>query len=440
MENEKRIDLGGILIGINVIIIGLYLLLAMAGVVSFGYLPSLLKLWPIILIAIGLDIIFRSFGIKHIGSAVFTVFLILAIIASTPGTTGYGVRSFFKMSQEPAKWDISQIGSMFDDSSSYKIIETKEEIVPIETMPAKFRIAYDEKVKNLFVTINKGDRPSCKLKVEVLDEVALFRTNTINAPESVAKPVGQAKETVFVLDKVESKGYFCNVYVDVSLADTTDITISSNLRKLVLADNWQANVDLGNSTKCEVVTKNVKDFNIAFASGSVRIENCRNCMITTASADVSVGGCSEKAEVKTASGDITIGTAKGVSLYSISGDINVKTISDNSMISTVSGEVMVEDSRNTNSLSVETTSGSIDVSKLSTKGLAQLKSVSGDVDVSLEKDTNLSININTLSGSTDIVGKEISPSGNFKRSVIVGSGGSGTLEISTTSGDIGVTQ
>jgi hypothetical protein len=440
MENERRIDIGGILIGINVIIIGLYLLLAMLGVVSFGYLPSLLKLWPIILIAIGLDIIFRAFSIKHVGSVVFTVFLILAIVASTPGTTGVGVRDFFRMNQEPAKWDANFFNTVVDGIKNYKVIETKEENIPMESMPTKFRIAYDETVKNLFITVKKSEKPSCAMKLEILDEVALFRTNSMSAPELVAKPVGKEKESIFVLDKVESKGNFCNVYLDVSLAQTTEISINSNLRKFQLTDDWQANVNLGNATNCEVTTKNVNDFSIAFASGFVNIGNCNNCTISTASADVTLGDSTGKTDIKTASGEISVGMTKEVSLFSISGEIKAKSVSNNSRISTVSGEVFVEDARNSDGISVETTSGSIDIGRLSTKGLIKVRSVSGDVEVSLEKDANLIVNASTLSGETEITGKEIMPTGNFKKSVSVGAGGSGTLEISTTSGDIGVTQ
>ena len=439
MENERKIDIGGILIGLNVIIIGVYLLLAMIGTISFGYLPSLLKLWPIILIAIGLDIIFKAYKIKYIGSVVFTVFLILAIIASAPGATGTGVRKLFRIGEEPTKWDWHFIRNIQDDINDAKIIETKEDTRAIELMPSKMVVSLDENVKNLTVLIRKSDTPTCKIKTEILDEVALFKTKS-TLP---SKPVDQIKpsnENILKIDSIESKGNFCNVYIDVALAQTTDISISANLRKFDLSDDWTGGIDLGNTTRCEVSTKNVSGFSIAFASGFVKLGNCKSCSITTASADVSIGDVAVKADIRTASGEISVGSTKEANLFTVSGDIKIKSVFDKSTISSVSGDVVVENTQNNKELSIETTSGTIEISGFSTSGLATLKSVSGDITVTLIKDTSLIVNVSTLSGDTNIVGKEISPSSGFKRSLSVGSGGAGTLEISTTSGDIGVIQ
>lgn len=439
MENERKIDIGGILIGLNVIIIGVYLLLAMIGTISFGYLPSLLKLWPIILIAIGLDIIFKAYKIKYIGSVVFTVFLILAIIASAPGATGTGVRKLFRIGEEPTKWDWHFIRNIQDDINDAEIIETKEDTRAIELMPSKMVVSLDENVKNLTVLIRKSDTPTCKIKTEILDEVALFKTKS-TLP---SKPVGQVKpsnENILKIDSIESKGNFCNVYIDVALAQTTDISISANLRKFDLSDDWTGGIDLGNTTRCKVSTKNVSDFSIAFASGFVKLGNCKSCSITTASADVSIGDVAVKADIRTASGEISVGSTKEANLFTVSGDIKIKSVFDKSTISSVSGDVVVENTQNNKELSIETTSGTIEISGFSTSGLATLKSVSGDITVTLIKDTSLIVNVSTLSGDTNIVGKEISPSSGFKRSLSVGSGGAGTLEISTTSGDIGVIQ
>ncbi len=439
MENERKIDIGGILIGINVIIIGVYLLLAMIGTISFGYLPSLLKLWPIILIAIGLDIIFRAYKIKYIGSVVFTIFLILAIIASATGATGTGVRKFFRMSEEPTKWDWHFIRNIQDEINDVKIIETKEDTRAIESMPSKMVVNLDENVRNLTVIIRKSDTPSCKIKTEILDEVALFRTKSILPAES-ADQVKPSNENILKINSIESKGNFCNVYIDVALAQTTDISISANLRKFDLADDWSGRVDLGNATRCDVSAKNVSDFKIAFASGTVKIGNCNSCSITTTSADIQVGDVASQAELRTTSGEITAGSTKGANIFSVSGDIKVKTVLEKSTISSVSGDVAIGDTQNIKELSVETTSGTIEIVNLSTAGLVTLKSISGDVNVTLTKDAGMIVNVSTLSGDANIVGKEISPSSGFKRSLSVGSGGAGTLEIGTTSGDIGVTQ
>lgn len=439
MENERKIDIGGILIGINVIIIGVYLLLAMIGTISFGYLPSLLKLWPIILIAIGLDIIFRAYKIKYIGSVVFTIFLILAIIASATGATGTGVRKFFRMSEEPTKWDWHFIRNIQDEINDVKIIETKEDTRAIESMPSKMVVNLDENVRNLTVIIRKSDTPSCKIKTEILDEVALFRTKSILPAES-ADQVKPSNENILKINSIESKGNFCNVYIDVALAQTTDISISANLRKFDLADDWSGRVDLGNATRCDVSAKNVSDFSIAFASGTVKIGNCNSCSITTTSADIQVGDVASQAELRTTSGEITAGSIKGANIFSVSGDIKVKSVLEKSTISSVSGDVAIGDTQNIKELSVETTSGTIEIVNLSTAGLVTLKSISGDVNVTLTKDAGMIVNVSTLSGDANIVGKEISPSSGFKRSLSVGSGGAGTLEIGTTSGDIGVTQ
>ncbi len=433
MEREHKIQIGAILAGINVILVGLYLLLGMTGVLLFSYLPALLKLWPIILIAIGLDIIFRSFNIKYVGSIVMTIFIILAIVASVPGTTGTGVRKVFGMPEEPIGWNIDRIIKTWVNDTDMKVIETVEDNRAIAFIPTKIMISPEGNVRNLYVSIKKGDVPSCKIKTEILDGIALYEEKKMDIL------VAKQEEKVFTIDSIESKGKFCNVYIEAAFADTTNVEIDANLRKFEIADDWAGNIDLGTTTNCDIVTGNLGEFRINSASGSIQIGDCKKADINTVSADVKTGNLSESSSVKTASGNIVAGNTNDVELRTISGDITVAGAKGKATLGTVSGEISVDLLTDIANLTAESTSGDIKISNMPTIEKAVAKSVSGDVNIVLAKDANLTINIDTLSGHTDLVGTEKMPEPGFDRSLVIGTG-TGKLEIGTTSGDIEVKQ
>lgn len=433
-NNEKKIQIGAILAGINVILIGLYLLLGMTGVLLFSYLPALLKLWPIILIAIGLDIIFRSFAIKYVGSVVMTIFIILAMVASVPGTTGTGVRKVFGMPEEPVGWNLDRIIKTWVNDSGMKVVETVEENRAIAFIPTKFVVNPEGNVKNLYVTIKKGEIPSCRIKTEILDSVALYEVNPPMQP--VAKNEND-KEKVFNIDRIDSKGKFCNVYIEAAFADTINIEINANLRKFEIVDNWVGDVNLGTATNCDIKTGNVGEFRINSASGSILIGNCKKADINTLSADVKTGNLSDSSTIKTASGSIEVNNANNVGLRTISGNITLAGAKGKVMLGTVSGEITSNLFPGITTLSAETTSGNITISDMQSIEKAVLKSVSGSVEVKLAKEASLTVNVDTLSGHTDVEGKEKMPEPGFDRSIIIGTG-KGVLEIGTTSGNIEV--
>lgn len=436
MERENKIQIGAILAGINVILVGLYLLLGMTGVLLFSYLPALLKLWPIILIAIGLDIIFRSFNIKYVGSIVMTIFIILAIVASVPRTTGSGVRKIFGMPEEPVGWNIDRIVKTWVNDTDMKVVETVEDNRAIAFIPTKIRIAPEGNVRNLYVSIKKGDIPSCKIKTEILEGVALYE---VKPPAQPTAMDANGKERIFLIDSIDSKGKFCNVYVEAAFADTINIEIDANLRKFEITGNWAGNVNLGSTTNCEVVTGNLGEFRINSASGSIQIGDCKKVDINTVSADVKTGNLSESSSIKTASGNIETGNTNDVELRTISGDITIAGAKGKTILGTVSGEINANLLTGIANFTVESTSGDIKISNMPTVEEAVIKSVSGDVNIMLTKDAGLAINVDTLSGHTDITGTEKAPEPGFDRSLIVGTG-TGKIEIGTTSGDIEVKQ
>ena len=431
MENsERKIEIGDIIAGLNVIVIGIYLLLGITGTLNFAYLPSLLKLWPIILIAIGLGIIFRAFNVKYVGSVIITLLLVLVIIASVPGITGSGVRKIFGIPEEPIGWNIDKFVNMWTSTWDGKVIETKTGTVEIPTIPSKISITLSDDVRNVKITLKKGEKASYTYKYEILDQVMSY---------VVGFEYPDTDKNAYQIKKIDTNGKSCNAEFVISCPTTVGLEVSANLRKLEISDDWVGDLYLGNTTNCEIVGKNVGKFAMVSASGSIKLGNCTSCTISTASADISVGDVAIKAEIKTASGEVYVGNVKDAVISTISGDISAASISSTSSLTTVSGEIMVRGASNIGDTNISTTSGTIGINNLSSNKKVIIGSVSGDVKVSLAKDANIQINVSTLSGDTNIVGEEIMPAGNYKRTLVIGKEG-GVLNIETTSGDIGVTQ
>jgi DUF4097 and DUF4098 domain-containing protein YvlB len=439
MENQRKIEINGVIAGINVILIGVYLLLAISGVLLFGYLPSMLKLWPVILIAIGLDLIFKHYEIRYVGSALMTLLLILVIIASVPGAAGSGVRKVFGVPEEPVGWNWDRfISSWVDDFSDMKVIETKEDVRAIGFMPTDLMIKPLANVKRVTVVIKKSDAPSLKIRIDILDSIA---PNPDPGPANDAQNDKQGKpnEKLYAIEWVETGNHYCNIYIDAAFSDTTNIKADANVVKFDIADDWKGNVDLGSAPTCDVTTKNLGIFKINTASGDVNIGNCSSVDIVSLSGDVKVGNLAQKSSISTASGNIEAGSIDSIDIKTLSGNVEILSLGGNSTVKTVSGELTINQIEVNASLVAETTSGNIEISNMTTLGKGTIKSISGNVSVTLLEDADITINADTLSGNLNIVGSENSATSGFDKTTTVGKG-LGKLNIGTTSGNIEVKQ
>lgn len=128
--------------------------------------------------------------------------------------------------------------------------------------------------------------------------------------------------------------------------------------------------------------------------------------------------------IKTVSGDVDLENIKGeTTIQTTSGDVKANTIEGNTKIHTVSGDTRIY--ALLGNLNLDTTSGGTQISHFELRDDSKIKTVSGDVNLTLEN-TNCEVRTKTTSGDVDL------PNG----SSLVGDRVDYILEIKTTSGDI----
>lgn len=133
-------------------------------------------------------------------------------------------------------------------------------------------------------------------------------------------------------------------------------------------------------------------------------------------------------KIKTVSGDIKLNDVNSNSLIleSTSGDINAGRTTNNVGAKSVSGDITINSA--SGRVSIETTSGDISGYNFIIKEKSNAKSVSGDIKISLDKDSNCKINTNTTSGDIKL------PNGIN----VIGNEPYADFDLRTTSGDIRV--
>lgn len=172
---------------------------------------------------------------------------------------------------------------------------------------------------------------------------------------------------------------------------------------------------------------------IESVSGDIFIDkeiNLKNIEIKSTSGDITFNSAIDvdKLKVNTVSGDIKLDNVNSneIILESTSGDINVGKTTNHIEVKTVSGDITVNGA--SGKISIETTSGDISIYDFNIKEKSNAKSVSGDIKISLNKDTNCKINTKTTSGDIKL------PNGVN----VIGGEPYAELELKTTSGDIHV--
>ncbi len=167
------------------------------------------------------------------------------------------------------------------------------------------------------------------------------------------------------------------------------------------------------------------------ASGDVNVEEAEACSIATASGSVEVGrvgSCS----VETQSGDVDVESARELGVKTASGDVDVGEVTERLGVSTASGDV--DASCSCAETAVTTSSGQIDLDVERTgPGSIDVRSVSGDVSISLSGDDDVELRLASLSGDIEAFGEEAGRELSIRR-------GSAEFSVSvrTVSGDIDV--
>jgi DUF4097 and DUF4098 domain-containing protein YvlB len=139
-----------------------------------------------------------------------------------------------------------------------------------------------------------------------------------------------------------------------------------------------------------------------------------DCDVHTASADVSCVGELGSLSVATASGDVTAASVRGrLAAKSASGDIYVDRAGEDATVESISGDVHLGHVRGDlevkatsgdvnvggvgGSLTANTVSGDVDVKGIAA-GRAEIKTLSGDVTVAVERGIGVYLDLSTMSG------------------------------------------
>jgi DUF4097 and DUF4098 domain-containing protein YvlB len=184
--------------------------------------------------------------------------------------------------------------------------------------------------------------------------------------------------------------------------------------------------------------------------------------VETVSADAELRGIGGDLDITTVSGEIMIQTAKGdVRSKTVSGDITMRDIRGDVEVATTSGDVNVDDL--TGSFEVESISGDVEVNGFSQSDRIDVKTISGNIDLSGDLETTGTYRMDSTSGDVSLVirstdGFELLTEtrsgdlacdfdvtvsgGRFKSNSLRGVVGKGAarLSITTTSGDIRISK
>ncbi len=171
-----------------------------------------------------------------------------------------------------------------------------------------------------------------------------------------------------------------------------------------------SNIRVQSQSSDVTVTGSARLVDVRTASGDVQLDQTTGkTLIQTASGDVGITAAGAEVDIRTASGDVEVGPVAGDALvHTTSGDIRLGAVAGNISARSVSGDVKVSDA---------------------VSGQAEINAVSGDVQIGVHAGSLASINLSTVSGSTDT---------DFEINGEVPDGDAPVLAITvkTTSGDI----
>lgn len=181
-----------------------------------------------------------------------------------------------------------------------------------------------------------------------------------------------------------------------------------------------------------------------------------NLQLRTASGDISVDNTSGSMTLKTSSGNIRTANdtfAGHTVLNTTSGDIRSTndTFSSDANLSTTSGDISMDEDTLNGSAKVNDTSGNIDfngtfASSNASNTSYQFTTVSGDINVGLPSNANVTVQADTTSGSihTDdfhsLLGHDTNKGSGSQASGNIGNPSGASLTLHTTSGDITINQ
>ncbi len=167
--------------------------------------------------------------------------------------------------------------------------------------------------------------------------------------------------------------------------------------------------------------------------------------LVSMSGDVVVDKVGGDAKVTTTAGDIRITRANRVDVTAVSGDLELKQISGPVHGRSVSGDARIYTTGKADAkLEFESTSGELEWQGRCGKGCSlEIKSLSGDVDLLLDKASSFTLDFDAHSGELDddlgmkiIESKRTAPGGGKYKARY--GGGDGSIQVDSFSGELGV--
>jgi DUF4097 and DUF4098 domain-containing protein YvlB len=160
----------------------------------------------------------------------------------------------------------------------------------------------------------------------------------------------------------------------------------------------------------------------------VRCPHGTGVVAKTTSADLELRGRAGAFSTKTASGDVTVEAAGDVDVKTASGDVSIGAVAGRANVNTMSGDIVLDEA--SASVSVHTMSGDLRVERLAS-GIAEMRSMSGDIVATVRPGATLWIDASSMSGevSSDLPVSDTAPSGGGTDSELRASSMSGDIDL-----------
>lgn len=392
-RNDSAFDVGKLVVGLNIVAIGVYVLLGNIGVVSFGYLPFIIRLWPILLVIVGLNIIFKSQGLSYIGSLVFTAFLVLVIVASAPGQAGSGARKMLAFPEEPVKISVESFTDVFNIDWHGKVKETIDNTAVLERVPETvyldFGSAWCDNVNIKVVPVERGQPGQIDYTIKIKsDDFDIGNTGIVQT----------WSENGLTLESPGIQSYF-DVELTLLVSPNTNIETKSTVNDIEITDEWFGEISVTHITSGDFKARTLNGTTIIkTTSGDITIEQVNNSIDAhTISGDVEIGGLSNayKDFIISLQSSYPVTVESDPELYEATMVVNnnISTTSGNIKIKNIEGTAADAESteplnltKTISNLSIQTTSGDINLyfQKVS-PGKNTINSTSGDIGITFLK-------------------------------------------------------
>jgi DUF4097 and DUF4098 domain-containing protein YvlB len=177
------------------------------------------------------------------------------------------------------------------------------------------------------------------------------------------------------------------------------------------------------------------------ASGDIKMTEVRGAEVNTASGDVKLQGIRGAVRGRLISGDAILEHVDGeVRLSAISGDISARAVDGSFSATTVSGSINLRDYTGADT-NLKSTSGDVQVS-LSTRltGTFEAATVSGEITIAIPRDSDCEVDLASTSGDieTDLQMRNVSQSRRHLSGVV--GAGRGRLKLRSVSGSLDVNE